>query len=136
MLNLASQEPLSALELADFQDSEGPSLAYLDAPRRRPSLNADKLARLTWPSSASFRLRLLCRKHPSVTFLNEGLCQLRKDLARPRADDRADHVNFMRCLNCPGPYRLDTTEGLAVLKRLERQGRRTGSSIRWRKRHA
>lgn len=127
---------LAVLELASFSDSLEPSLAFLDVPQRRPRLHAETLANLTWPASISYRLCLLCRKHPSVTFLNEGLCQLRKDLAKPSADGGSEHVDFMRCLNCPGPYRLDTDEGQAVLKRLERQGRRTGRCIRRRRSHA
>jgi hypothetical protein len=136
LLSLAAHDPLAALELDGFSDPMEPSLEYLGAPRRRPRLKAEKLASLTWPASAAFHLRFLCRKHPSVTFLNEGLCQLRKNLAKPSSDGGSAHVDFMRCLNCPGPYRLDTAEGLSVLKRLERQGRRTGRTLRWRKSHA
>ncbi|MFH1034343.1 MAG: hypothetical protein V1806_07540 [Pseudomonadota bacterium] len=136
MLNQAIHDPLAALELDSFSDTMEPSLDFLEAPQHRTRLNAEKLAALTWPTSTSYRLCFLCRKHPSVTFLNDGLCQLRKDLAKPSANGGSEHVNFMRCLNCPGPYRLDTAEGLAVLKRLERQGRRTGRTIRWRKSHA
>ena len=136
MLSIAGIEELSALELTSFADMGEPSLDFLLAPSRQSSLSAERLANLTWPASTEYRLCLLCRKHPSVTFLNEGLCQLRKDLAKPSSDGGSDHVDFMRCLNCPGPYRLDTDEGQAVLKRLERQGRRTGRSIRWRKSHA
>ena len=136
MLNLATHDPLAALELDSFSDSVEPSLDFLEAPRRRPRLNAERLAYLTWPASTSIRLRFLCRKHPSVTFLSESLCELRKGHGRPGEATVSDYADFSRCLKCPGPYRLDTEEGLAVLKRLERQGRRTGKTLRWRKRHA
>ena len=136
MLSLAAHDPLAALELASFVDTMEPSLDFLETTRRRPRLKAEKLANLTWPASTSIRLRFLCRKHPSVSFLNEGLCQLRQGLARPGLAELAESANFSRCLKCPGPYRLDTEEGLSVLKRLERLGRRTGQAIRWRKRHA
>jgi hypothetical protein len=136
LLSLATHDPLAALESDNSSDSVEPSLDYLEAPRRRPRLKAEKLAGLTWPASSSIRLCFLCRKHPSVTFLSESLCELRKGHVRPGEATVSDYADFNRCLKCPGPYRLDTEEGLAVMKRLERLGRRTGKTLRWRKSHA
>jgi hypothetical protein len=129
-------DPLAALDMDGFSDTVEPSLDFLEAPRRRSRLNAEELACLTWPASSSIRLGFLCRKHPSVTFMSESLCELRKGHVRPGEATVSDYADFSRCLKCPGPYRLDTEEGLSVLKRLERLGRRTGKTLRWRKHHA
>lgn len=102
-------------------DLDGLDLA--EAPGRKPRLAAQAWEGLAWPCSRLVPLLFMCRKHPSVTFSRAELCDQRRGLAQG-----GKGADFGRCLNCPGPYLLDTAEGRQVLRRLTRLGRRTGRS--------
>lgn len=124
----------AGLDLASHAEADAFALDQNGTRHLMPKLPAEVWERLTWPSSLNIPMRFLCRKHPSITFFSDALCQWRRDLGQPHQAEVSDYVDFGRCLNCPGPYLLDTADGQLVLKRLERLGRRTGQARPWRKR--
>lgn len=126
----------AGIDLALHGEADAFALDEAGARHLMPKLPAEVWERLTWPSSLNIPMRFLCRKHPSITFHSEGFCQVRRDLGQPHQAELTDYVDFGRCLNCPGPYLLDTADGQLVLTRLERLGRRTGQARPWRKRRA
>jgi hypothetical protein len=126
----------AGLDLALHTEANAFALDEAGTRHLMPKLPAEVWERLTWPSSLNIPMRFLCRKHPSITFYSDAFCQQRRDLGQPHQAELTDYVDFGRCLNCPGPYLLDTPDGQLVLKRLERLGRRTGQARSWRKRRA
>ena len=126
----------AGLDYASHSAADAFAFGLSEAPRLTPKLPEEIWIRLTWPTSLGIPMRFLCRKHTSVTFYSERFCEMRRGLGQPHQAELTEYVDFGRCLNCKGPYALDSLDGQLVLKRLESQGRRTGQARAWRKRRA
>ncbi|MFZ5587042.1 MAG: hypothetical protein ACOZHQ_14070 [Thermodesulfobacteriota bacterium] len=136
MLSLAHKASQVGYDLEAGLGDYDRAFGMVEAPRLTPKLPEEIWIRLTWPTSLGIPMRFLCRKHTSVTFYSTQFCELRKGLGKPHQAELTEYVDFGRCLNCKGPYALDSLDGQLVLKRLESQGRRTGQARAWRKRRA